>query len=911
MPAAVVSALMALAPGTRLGPYEVIAPLGAGGMGEVYRGRDTRLDRAVAIKVLPPHLAANVEARQRFEVEARAISSLSHPHVCALYDLGHEQGVEFLVMELLDGETLAARLQRGALPCDQALVFAGQIAAALERAHRQGIVHRDLKPANVMLTKSGVKLLDFGLARLLPPGPSAVGLSTGPTRAQGLTAEGTLLGTLQYMSPEQLEGKAVDARTDIFALGAVLYEMVTGSQAFSGANPASIISAILRDHPPPVSARLPLAPAALDRLIAHCLAKDPDERWQTAHDLRLQLAELRAVDPAASATASATGSAVPTRRPGRSLRLAAGLAATLLTGLLIGLVIDRSTTFTTVAQSRAPLRFQLAPPSQMRFRWTVETQSMAFAPDGKSLAFVAVDEGGTPSLWLRPLADASAHLLPGTEGATSLFWSPDSREIGFFAKGGLSRVGFGGAAPVKICDVPVTGSGLSGSWGRDAIAFSSVMGDAIRRVAVGGGVSEVIVEPDEKASGVRVVWPWFLPDGQTLLYSEMHADGQPHLMLFTADGQRRELAPVSSRVEYVDPGFLLYARDNVLYAQAFDASRGELAGAPFSLAPAIQSFRSTMSAAFATSRSGNLVWAAQGDRNHLAWFDRKGRWLGDLGQAGQNLDVTIAGDGRRGTVARLLSDLGTYDLWLLDLENGSESRLTTDPRTEITGYLLPDGKRLVHSASRGGAPHLVLRDLASGAEHDLTPGKTFQTTQGVSRDGSWLVFSERNSLGNFGLWRLDLDGSQPPQAVSTHPELDYPAARLSPDGSLLAVMNKQSGRAEVYVRALTGSGKEVQVSTEGAGWLGGWSADGRELFFTSRDQRLFAARVSSDPVLAVSPPEVLFTLPGLGWGGFAVHPDGRFLAVMQDVDARSAPLEVAVNWPAAVPGAGSQPALAP
>ncbi|MFN2386657.1 MAG: protein kinase [Thermoanaerobaculia bacterium] len=470
---------MTLSPGSRLGPYEILSPLGAGGMGEVYKARDTRLGRTVAIKILPERLSSDAELRQRFEREARTISQLSHSHICALYDVGHQDGTDYLVMEYLEGQTLAERLAKGPLPLEQALRCGIEIADALDKAHRQGIVHRDLKPANVMLTKSGVKLLDFGLAKALGPAPEASILTSLPTEMP-LTEKGAILGTVQYMAPEQLEGKEADARTDIHALGALLYEMATGKKAFTGASQASLISSIMTAEPKPVSESQQLTPLALDRVVKTCLAKDPDDRWQTAHDVKLQL-QWTAEDGSKPALPAHLGGRGPQRLAWGALAVAA----------LAALV----SAFFLVRQRREPPRlFQasILPPDNTRFSFS--GSPMAISPDGNQVAFVGQSPEGVRSLWVRPFDASAARPLVGTEGAFRPFWSPDSRSIGFFAEGKLKRISASGGPPQTLSEAP---SGAGGTWNRDGvILFVPSRDSPIHRVAASGGAASPVTQLD-------------------------------------------------------------------------------------------------------------------------------------------------------------------------------------------------------------------------------------------------------------------------------------------------------------------------------------------------------------------------------------------------------------------------------
>jgi serine/threonine protein kinase len=540
---------MTLPAGARLGPYEILAPIGAGGMGEVYRARDSRLGREVAIKVLPEHLSSSEELRHRFEREARTISQLSHPHICALYDVGREEGHEFLVMELLEGETLADRLGRGPLPIDQVLRHGIEIADALDRAHRSGVVHRDLKPGNVMLTKSGVKLLDFGLAKLhAAETPGASGVTSLPTvtpQSQPLTSRGTILGTFQYMSPEQLEGREADARSDLFAFGCVLYEMATATKAFTGKSQASLIGAIMHSEPPPISTLQPMAPPALNRVVQGCLAKDPENRWNTAHDVMLQLQWI-----AEGGSQAGVPAPVAARRKSRE-RLAwivAGVALAAAAGLAVGFVRR-------APERLRPLRFEIQTPEGVT---SIDTPRIS--PDGQIVAFNATDSASRSQIWVRPMGSVSARPLPGTEGTTRPFWSPDSRFLGFFAQGKLQKIELNGGPAQKICDSP---TGSDGTWSPEGvILFDGRTADPIYRVSAAGGIPTVAVAADPKRGETQVGWPEFLPDGRHFLYMVLHQKTEENSYrigsLDSKDGDR--LAPAQSLITYAPPGYLLFVR---------------------------------------------------------------------------------------------------------------------------------------------------------------------------------------------------------------------------------------------------------------------------------------------------------------------------------------------------------------
>jgi len=880
---------VALAVGTRLGPYEILAQIGAGGMGEVYRARDTRLERTVAIKVLPERFTTDLERRQRFEREARAISQLSHPNICALYDVGSQEGTEYLVMELLEGETLSERLVRGRLPLGQLVVIGSQICSALEAAHQKGIVHRDLKPGNIMLTKAGVKLLDFGLAKAIAPTLQAAELTKAPTAAAGpVTQSGIVVGTLHYMSPEQLEGKQADERTDLFALGTVLYEMATGRKAFSGTSQASLISAILTSEPPPVSSLQPMSPPALDRLIRTSLAKDPGERWQAAHDVGLQLRAIfeGAVTPG------------PAEATPRLLRVR------FLPWLTAGVAVAIAVAVAALSLARGPrgqspqtMRFSVPPPANATFSYFVEVSFLAVSPDGLQLAYVASDPQGGQRIFLRPLSGLEARPISGTEDANSLVFSPDGRSIAFFARGKLKRVELSGGAAVSICDVS-PGPHLSGTWGRGGdILFSAVSRQAIYRVPAVGGAPTEVIRPDLSRGEARIAWPWFLPDGQRFLYLLRHFDGHSDLMLAEPGKKPRPVMAMQSAVQYVDPGYLVFARDGALLAQRFDPESGRVMGEPFSIAEHVRYFLSTGSASFAASRSGTLAYQSQEDVMRLVWLDRTGQEVGTVGPPGHYLSVSIAPDGRRILFDRARPGIGTYDIWSFDLERGTETPVTSEPDTEVYAVWLPGEKSVAYSALRASshAPQLFRRDLTTGKEQELLPGGGFQIAQDVSPDGKSLVYIEGSEHGWDDVWVLPLSGGGKSVALLRAP-FSKGDVRFSPDGRYLAMITSESGQPEVYVTAYPGPGERIRVSTGGAQSLR-WSRDGRELLYLSADQRMMSVPVKTSPSLVLGAPTALFAVNGKGWADFDVSPDGnRFLAIVPKVVADELPLNVVVNW---------------
>jgi Tol biopolymer transport system component len=857
-------------------------------MGEVYRAHDTRLGRDVAIKVLAKRLATSEESRRRFEREARTISRLSHPHICTLFDVVLEGEVSCLVMELLEGRTLADRLSKGPLPLDEVLRCGAEIASALNAAHRKGIVHRDLKPSNVMLTTSGVKLLDFGLAKALAP-DVPIGMSSSTPTLSHVTQEGRVIGTVPYMAPEQLEGKDADARSDIFALGNLLYEMATGRRAFPGDSPASIISAILNKQPEPISSVLPMSPTALDLLVRSCLAKAPEERWESAHDVELQLRAI-AEDPRRS------GANGETARPRRAGGLPWAVAAA---AVVVGGAAFLHSWRPVPAHPATAIRFPLPPPPSSRFSYFYECPFFAISPDGAQLAYVASGPSAVAQLWVRSLNALEARRLPGTEDASSIFWSPDSRSLAFFTWAGkLKRLDLDAAAPVPVCDVHA-GNTFAGTWGHGGdILFASAVGDAIYRVASSGGLPAAVVRPDGSRDEARLQWPCFLPDGRSFLFIVQLKDGSRSLVAAEPGRAPQPVMALASNIQYVDPGYIVFAREGALLGERFDWRRKRAIGAPFSIAEHVRYFLSTSYAAFTVS-NGTVAYQDHDDVMRLVWIDRKGHEVGTAGLPAKYLDVSIAQDGKRALFSRARSDLGTFDIWTLDFARNVETRVTSDPDTEIQPLWLNDGRSIVYSAARGAPPRLFRRDLVTGAEQELTPRGSFQEATSVSPDGRVLAYADRRD-GPFRGWTVPLsDEGQP--VPFTSPASDQTQLRFSPDGRFIAFLSYDSGRQEVYVAPFPGPGERTRVSTGGA-TLVRWSRAG-EILYLSADRRLMSVPARTSPSLVLGSPVALFALTTKGtWTDFDVSPDGqRALAIVPEVVADELPLNVVANWTSEAP----------
>ena len=878
---------MTLSSGTRLGPYEILAPIGAGGMGEVYRAKDTRLERTVAVKVLPSHLAASPESRQRFEREAKTISQLSHPHICALYDVGRDGETEFLVMELLEGETLSERLAKGPLPLESTLRYGTEIADALDKAHRQGIVHRDLKPGNVMLTKSGVKLLDFGLAKAMAPAAGQSSLTALPTQ-QGVTQEGTILGTFQYMAPEQLEGREADARTDIFALGATLYEMATGKKAFAGATQASLITAIMSSDPPSISSAQPMSPAALERVVKTCLAKDPEDRWQSAADIKRELKWI--------GESSQAGVAAPVAaRRGSRERLAWAVAA---------LAVAGAAAWTLLGGRQAPhpeptVKFTLPPPAGLRFGDTI-----ALSPDGRRIAFLSEDSGRKRGLWVRALDDLTPRLLSGAGTERFPFWSADGRTVAFFEGNRLRRIDVGGGSAQTICE---TGAGFGGSWEpAGTIVYASEFGSTVFSVSAAGGKPVAATALDAARGDVAHLFPVFLPDGRHFVFVARNRDPEKTAIALGELGstRTRALFHAESAAIYADPGYLLFAREGALLAQRFDPRRLEPEGEATSVADDVLFF-TDMSGLQATVGGQALAYGRWFHKKKLVWLDRKGAELGTLGAVGDYGDVSISPDGRRVAVSMADGARGqNMDVWVLDAERGQTSRLTSERTDEFHASWSPDGRWVAYVSDHAGFYDLYRRPAEGGAEEALLLTRRDKSLDDISADGRFAIYNSASETPRSDLWALPLPaGSGDPIRLTQTPAFTEATARLSPDGHWLMFRSDESGRPEVYVQPFP-RGPKRQVSS-GGGDSPVWRRDGREIYYVSPDGRLTSVAVSfKGGEIEAGTPQPLFDLrlaPShwLDPRPYDVAPDGqRFLAVRRVEDAGPDAIIVNLHWTA-------------
>jgi Tol biopolymer transport system component/tRNA A-37 threonylcarbamoyl transferase component Bud32 len=883
-----------LAPGTRLGPYEILSALGAGGMGEVYKARDTRLERTVAIKILPETLAVDLQFRERFDREARAISQLTHPCICTLYDVGEDHGTAFLVMECLEGETLAARLAKGALPLADTLAVALQIASALDRAHCAGVVHRDLKPGNIFLVRNGqraptAKLLDFGLAKT-GVAPSFAAAGTAVTAAPDLTVAGTILGTVQYVTPEQLRGEPTDARTDIFAFGAVVYEMLTGRKAFNADGHIGIIAAILEREPAPLTSGPLIVSRPLRRIVETCLAKDPDNRWQSARDLLRELTWVVEEDGGKDAAPAKTKK----RFPWVWIAAVAGAAAlTFVAGQKLS---------GPRPQSAQPMRFHLATP------FTNEPMSFALSPDGEFIVFAAISDGAS-KLLVRPLDQLAPKPLAGTDGAIFPFWSPDSRTIGFFAGGKLKTVDVDGG-PIRV--VADAANGRGGAWNRDGtIVFAPTTASALVRVPATGGVAAAVTRFRPGEASHR--WPEFLPDGRRFFFHSIQgAKGTSGLFIGSIDGADPiRVLEGETPTTFVAPDTLLLERKDGVFAVHIDVDRGVVSSGNAGTVADPVGFDATWNrAALSASATGIIAYRTTlAVPRRLVWIDRSGVERGTLGPIDESAPANpeISPDGRRASVHRTAGS--NTDLWLFDLSRAVPSRFTFDDAVDFFGAWSPDGSRMIYASNRNGSYDFFDKDVTgAGDERPVpVPSSTAKLPMSISPDGKYLLYGTQTPQTGVDLWAVALTGDRKPFPVIRSP-FDEMCGQFSPDGRWISYQSNQSDQVEVYVHPFPQPGAAIQVSSAG-GTQARWSADGKELFYLAPDSKLMAVPMNARAgggSIDVGTPKALFTahlatgmnvFPAVGTKQqYAVAPDGRFLMNVPVDGASIPPITVAVGW---------------
>jgi Tol biopolymer transport system component len=864
-------------------------------MGEVYRARDTRLDRAVAIKVLPETAAGRADLRERLAREAKAVSSLNHPNICALYDVGHDDGTDYLVMEFLEGETLESRLCQGSLPVEELLRAAIEIADALVVAHRQGLIHRDLKPGNIMLTAAGPKLLDFGLAKVIEPTSADSGLTAIATEASPLTAKGTIVGTFQYMAPEQLEGREADARSDVFAFGTVLYEMASGRRAFEAQTHAGLIASIIKEQPRPLSELAPTTPPALQRLVRNCLEKDPDARRQTMNDVLLDLRWI-------AEGGSQAGVPAPVARRRRGRERIAWIAA------VLGIVAAATFALLWQQATREPERVVVssivAPPG----RQLDPDAGIALSPDGMRLVYIASESSGQPSLWVHRLNETRGQQLAGTAGGAYPFWSPDGTQIGFFADRKLKRISAQGGTPRTLADAP---DARGGTWNRDdVIVFTPNFRTGLYRVAASGGTAEPLTEPSKDRGETNHRWPSFLPDGQRLLFlAQTHEGGsrddQSRIeVVDLRSGERTALFAANSSVQYVSAGYVLFASQGALQAQPFEAASGTLTGDFVSVADKVH-YTGNELAVFSASNAGMLSFhAGEGSfgKSRLVWYDRQGNRLGEPIVEGNVLGPRISNDGQRVVYEQ------NRDIWVTDLRRGTSTRLTFDAGDEFCPIWSPDDRWILYGTNRT-REGVLERKLSSGlgsAEALIEAPYLALPMDWSSRAGA-INFIVQDPEMYWDNWLYSVADKTSTPLIKT--PFGDGFSRFSPDGEWLAYTSLESGRFEIYVQHITGPGGRWQISTSG-GILPLWSRDGTEIFYCSRDGELMVVDVDLGDDFHAGHPEKLFDIsvrfasqsvdPALAEAhAIDVAPDGQSFIVNEPAAARSVgAITLIQNWPA-------------
>ena len=898
---------MALSSGTKLGPYAVESAVGAGGMGEVYRARDTRLERTVAIKVLPSHLSSNPDLRARFEREAKAISGLQHPNICVLYDVGSQDGVDFLVMEYLEGETLYLRLARKPLTSEETSKIAIEIADALDKAHRSGIVHRDLKPGNVILTKGGAKLMDFGLAK--PYGysggpssgaPSFSSMATMANMASPVTVAGTLVGTVQYMSPEQIQGKEADARSDIFSFGTMLYEMLTGKRAFEGKSQLSVASAILEKDPEPIAAVRPLTPPAMEHVVRTCLAKEPDDRFQSAHDLKLQLQWI-----AAGGSQVGTPAVVVSKRKKTAMALSAALVAGwLLAAAAVVVALIYAGRLTSAHQ---PVRASIERPAGVDFA-SVLRGAPALSPDGQQVAFVAQRGKEIKSLndadaviLVRRMSTGAAIPLAGTEGGNFPFWSPDGKYLGFFTNGKLRKVEVGGGPVQVLCDAP---EGRGGSWNqRGTIVFAPNIAGPLMAVSDGGGAPVPLPAARKDAVDFTNRNPTFLPDGKHFLFIARGGNEALGSVYAGSLGgeEPKQILTAASNVAYSD-GYLFYVREVTLTAQRFDAAGLRLQDKPISIAGNVEYYNPRDIGYFSVSGNVLVYRAAAVQNRDLAWFDLSGKELEHWGEPAMYGGGSYSPGSQMSILRRENANGRGNSLWLADIQRKTITRLTSDSELVQTGAVAADGNSVFIATTSGYLSTLVRRWLtASGKEEKLLeePRGFFEVTS-ISRDGRYVFFSQQDAKTSFDIYYMDLQADRKvvPLLNGPYGEQD---ARLSPDDKWLAYTSDETGKPELYVTPFPGTGSKWQISNGGIigreqNFVMDWSADGKNLRFQQRDKIYTVEVRDNGGKPEFSAPKEIMTLTG-DPVVMAILPDGKRILMARSIgNGASTPLDFVLNW---------------
>lgn len=878
------------APGIKLGRYEIRSKLGAGGMGEVYRARDTELGRDVAVKVLPTSFSADSNRLQRFQQEACAASALNHPNILSIYDVGKHDGSPYVVSELLEGETLRKRIGGTALGQRRAIDYALQIANGLAAAHEKGIIHRDLKPDNIFVTNDGrVKILDFGLAKLTQLDGDQAQTDI-PTRRVD-TDPGVVMGTVGYMSPEQLKGRAVDQRSDIFSFGAILYEMLSGRRAFHGESTAETMSAILKEDPSELSETNKTVSPALERLVNHCLEKNPEARFHSARDLTFAL---ESVSGSASIPSQAVVAPPITQQWIRRHALAAWIIAAVAIAVAIitfAVAYLRNPTKTETAKTI----FFIPPPESNTFA----AANDFISPDGRRIVFSANNKEGKRQLWIRSLDSPDAQPLPGTEDALQAFWSPDSRYIGFFAGSKLKKIDISGGPAITLTDAVAS---HGGAWARgDVIIYGPTIGGPLYRISSNGGEAMQVTTIDASQSETTHAWPDFLPDGRHFLYLARSANREKSAIYIGSidSNERKFLINADSSPAYAPPGYLLLVRNRTLMAQPLDVDKLQLTGDQFPIVEQVGFNTANARAFVSVSENGVMVYRTRVFSDaQVSWFDRSGKQIAQAGTTGQLLGVVLSADDKRVAISRVDYQSGSSDIWIIDQDR--ETRFTFDPANDQSPAWSPDGSQIAFNSSRSGVFDLYVKSASgAGNEELLYQSNITKGPHDWSPDGRYIVYGNLDPKTNVDLWILPMFGDRKPFVFLNTPFQEN-QGRFSPNGRWLAYESNESGTAQIYVRPFPPAGGQWMVSTNG-GVQPRWRADGKELFYIAADRKLMVADVKEDDgTVTFGSPKPLFetrTIPGFPGNIYDVSRDGqRFVIITPIEEASPSPLTVILNW---------------
>ncbi len=902
---------MSLAAGTKFGPYEIVSPLGAGGMGEVYRARDSKLGRDVALKVLPEAFAADATRLARFHREAQLLASLNHPCIASIYGFEDSGKVHAFVMELVEGPTLADRVLSGAIPVSEALGIAKQICEALEFAHERGIVHRDLKPANVKVTpEDAVKVLDFGLAKALETQDSGMNIANSPTLSVAATREGMILGTAAYMSPEQAKGRAADRRSDVWAFGCVLYEMLSGKQPFSGETVSDTLAEVLKVDPD-WNALPANTPAGIQKLVRRCLVKDPKQRLQAIGEARIAIeqtlnptAQVSGIDFIAPAGAGVAVEGAQ-KQPWRRALPWAVAAVCFVAAAIIATLFWRVS-----SNPDRSVRSYILPPDQATFVFQAAFGAPVLSPDGKRLVFSAKTGGANEMLWVRELDSLTGRRLEGTGGASFPFWSPDSQFVGFFASGKLMKIDISGGPAQTVCDAP---SGRGGTWSESGvIVFAPKVAGSLEKVSAAGGEPVAVFADDKPDQQLTLRWPFFLPDGNHFLYWSgnpfaVGTAGNNGIFLGSLDGKQRQfLFAADSDALYSSSGYLLFLRGETLMAQPFDAGGLKLTGDAVPIAEHIGNPQKYRLGHFSVSQHEELIYeGSETDAGQVVWMDANGKQLGTLGEPGGVLDARLSPDDK--TIIEAIEDPQSTnaDLWLVDLTRGVRTRFTFDPASHGYPAWSPDGKEIAFSSTHAG--NLSMYEKAANGTGDIQPlagDGVEQLVSDWSRDGRYIAYNrlDPQTGGGFGIWILPLFGDNKPFPFIQN-QYNLLTPTFSPDGKWIAYSSQESGRRQIFVSSFPGANSKWQVSANGGG-APRWRADGRELFYLSEDNKLMAVEIQEKGgSLEIGSTQTLFPVSASSslLLPYDVTSDGKkFVIVVPVAGSGGEPITLVTNWVASL-----------